>query len=351
VNSSILVTFLVLLIIGLGLLIYFLFIEVKKLSSKSQDGEAQKVLMEWLKEMRGSVEGVKGSMDKNTDTLNLQLREQNKQLSERLDNAARVILDVQKSITDVGREVGGVREIGHYMKDLQDMLRGPKLRGNIGEQVMADLLGQILPHDSYTLQYGFKDGQKCDAVVRIGDHLIPVDAKFPLENYLVMTKNELETEKDRLRKDFERDVKKHIESIAKKYILPNEGTTDLALMYIPNEAVYYEIAVNSSELQSFSWQKRVLPVSPNTFYAFLQTVLLGLQGKRLEEQTKLILSTLKSLSHDSEKFGGNLDILIKHVTNAKNSSDLVLSNYNQLNQRLISLNSLESPTQPTLLDS
>ena len=301
------------------------------------------MLWDLLKEMRGSVE-------KNTETLNQKLAEQNKALGERLDNAARVVLEVQKSMSGVQKEVGIMSEIGHSMKSLQDFLKSPKLRGNIGEQVLGDLLAQMLPREAYTLQYGFKDGQKCDAVLRVAEGLIPVDAKFPLENFMAMVRTESEADRERVKKDFESDVKKHIGDIAKKYILPTEGTVDFALMYIPSEAIYYEIIVNSESLARAAWEKRVLPVSPKVFYSYLKAILIGLEGKQVEERAKQILVTIKSLSHDTEKFGDSLRVMTKHVTNAKNSADEVTNGFNQLSQRLNSLGALDKPNKTQLLD-
>ena len=161
------------LVLTVGAAAYFLNSKFNKLLESQKNEEAQRMLWDLLKEMRGSVE-------KNTETLNQKLAEQNKALGERLDNAARVVLEVQKSMRGVQKEVGIMSEIGHSMKSLQDFLKSPKLRGNIGEQVLGDLLAQMLPREAYTLQYGFKDGQKCDAVLRVAEGLIPVDAKFPL---------------------------------------------------------------------------------------------------------------------------------------------------------------------------
>jgi len=341
--TSALLPLVLVLIIGFGVVIFVITAQLKKVTEKPEDTEAQRMLWDLLKEMRGSV-------DKNTETLNQKLQEQNKALGERLDNAARAVLEVQKSMVGVQKEVGVMSEIGHSMKNLQDFLKSPKLRGNIGEQVLGDLLAQMLPREAYALQYGFKDGQKCDAILRVAEGLIPVDAKFPLENFMAMVKTESEADRERVKKDFERDVKKHIDDIAKKYILPSEGTVDFALMYIPSESIYYEIVVNSEMLTRAAWEKRVLPVSPNVFYSYLKAILIGLEGKQVEEKAKQILNTIRSLSHDSEKFGEGLRVMVKHVTNAKNSADDVTNSFNQLQQRLQSLNSINNSEQPKLLE-
>lgn len=347
-NFSIVIV-LVLIVLGFGVTVYILLNEMKKLQ-KPQNEEAQRMLWETMQQMKTEVgtnlKDVRSSLNTNTEQLNQKLLQQNEVLGKRLDNAARAVMEVSKSMEGVQKEVGIMSEIGHSMKSLQDFLKSPKLRGNIGEQVLADLLAQMLPNEAYALQFEFKDGQKCDAVLRVSEGLIPVDAKFPLENFMAMVRTENDADRARVKKDFESDVKKHISDIAKKYILPSEGTVDFALMYIPSEAIYYEIVVNSEDLTRVAWEKRVLPVSPNVFYSYLKAILIGLEGKQVEERAKQILAAIRSIDHDAEKFGENLRVMTKHVTNAKNSADEVTSSFNQLNQRLTSLNSLNSPEDP-----
>lgn len=259
---------------------------------------------------------------------NVRLNEQNRNFNERLDNATRVISQVQ-------RNIGEFSEIGRSMKDLQDFLNSPKLRGNLGEQILKELLKQFLPNSSYKLQYSFKSGEKVDAVVLTSGGLIPIDSKFPMENF-----RKLQEDKSYL-KDFERDVKKHIDDISKKYILTEEGTIDYALMYIPSESVYYEIA-NNQHLFEYSGEKRVLPVSPTTFYAYLKAILMSFEGQKIEKQAKEILISLRSIKKDFEKTGENLSILQKHLTNAYNMMNNVFSSFNTLGQKIDGTQKLES---------
>jgi DNA recombination protein RmuC len=158
-------------------------------------------------------------------TTNQRLEKQGESFNQRLDNAAKVISGVQ-------RNIGEFSEIGRGMKDLQQFLASPKLRGNIGEQVLKELLKQFLPQESFNLQYTFKSGEKVDAAIKTSAGIIPVDSKFPMENFRKMQEDKAYT------KTFESDVKKHIDDISRKYILTDEGTLDYALMYIPSEAVY-----------------------------------------------------------------------------------------------------------------
>ncbi len=326
-----------LLIIGAIVVVGFFvfFKQLQELKEKKED-KSQEVLMKWLQEMRGS-------LDKNTETLEKRLESTNKAINERLDNAAKVI-------GMVGKEVGQMSEIGRSMKDLQDFLRSPKLRGNIGEQVLKELLGQFLPKESFHLQYRFRSGEAVDAAIKTESGIIPIDSKFPLENFQRMIKAESETDRKSHEKDFTRDVKKHIDNISKKYILPEEGTIDYALMYIPSEPVYYEIMSNIPELSDYAQKRRVLPVSPATFYAYMRAILMSFEGKKIEERARSILASLRGIKSDSEKFGEALRVLNKHINDTKNTSDLVNSRYIALNSKIDTAGGLKGKTDQEALD-
>jgi DNA recombination protein RmuC len=265
-------------------------------------------------------------------TTNTRLNEQSKNFNERLDNAARVISQVQKNI-------GEFSEIGRGMKDLQEFLSSPKLRGNIGEQVLKELLKQFLPKESFNLQYTFKSGEKVDAAIKTSGGIIPVDSKFPMENFRKMSGDGDEVTKKLAAKDFERDVRKHIDDISRKYILTEEGTIDYALMYIPSESIYYEI-VNNQALFDYAGEKRVLPVSPTTFYAYLKAILMSFEGQKIEDQAKEILSSLRAIKSDYGKVEENLSILQKHLTNAYNMMGNVFSSFANLGQKISSTQNL-----------
>lgn len=262
------------------------------------------------------------SLQKNTQALN-----------ERLDNAARIIGLVQ-------RNIGEMSEIGRGMKELQEFLKSPKLRGNIGEQILKELLGQMLPKQSFHLQYTFKSGATVDAAIKTGNGIIPVDSKFPMENFRKLTSAKNDEEKKLLDREFEKDVKRHIDDISKKYILTEEGTIDYALMYIPSESVYYEV-VNSSTLFDYAATKRVLPVSPMTFYAYLRAILMSFEGQKIEQQAKKILQTIRAVQKDYLKVEDNLSVLGRHITNAYNQMSNVLGSFALLGQKLSSTQNLE----------
>jgi DNA recombination protein RmuC len=307
-----------LIIAGFVLLAFFI---NKKLSQIAEKNKPDETLIEWL---RANQDLLQKSNKNITDTL-----QQNTQaISERLDRAARVVGALQK-------EAGQFSEIGRSMRDLQEFLKSPKLRGNIGEEVLKDLISQMFPRNAFHLQYSFKSGDKVDAALKTDAGLLPIDSKFPMENFQRIVKAETETEKRGARAAFVADVKKHIKTISEKYILPEEGTMDFALMYIPSEAVFYEVA-NIPDLTDFARRYRVYPVSPTTLYAHLQTILLSFEGKKIEVRSREIFRLLRAIRKDYEKTESSLSVLGKHLQNAYNQMSHVVSSFTLLGQKLSS---------------
>jgi len=312
----------ILILLGFGLILFFI---NKKLSDlkNSKDNTA---LLEWLKSMSQTMQTSSSDVTK-------VLQENSKQLNERLDKAASVI-------RDVGKEVGQMSEIGRNMRELQDFLKSPKLRGNIGEQVLKDLIAQMFPKNSFHLQYQFKSGEKVDAAIKTDAGILPIDSKFPMENFQKMIKAVNDKEKEDAKTELTRDVKKHISAIAKKYILPIEGTMDFALMYVPSESVYYEL-VNMTDIMDYARNERVYIVSPSTLYAHLQTILLSFEGKKIESRSREVFKLLRALQIDYNKVDENLGVLGKHINNASSQFSNVATGFNQLGYKLTSTKSLE----------
>lgn len=325
------------LLILAGFVVLFLFItyQFKRFDGKS---ESDKVMMEWLKSTKESMERElsesRKTMQDHISSQNKVLQEQNKIMGDRLDNAAKVVGEVQK-------ELGRVGEFSKGIKDLQDMLLSPKLRGNVGEQILEDLLAQILPRDSFEMQYAFRSGEKVDAIVKTDKGFISIDSKFPMENFRAMLSCETAELRESARKVFVRDVKKHIDDISRKYILPSEGTIDFALMYVPSESVYYEALVVNADLESYARDKRVLFVSPNSFYYLLKVILIGLQQKEFAENAQKIWEALKTLRKETEKFGSDLSVLDGHLNRARGSMDGVMTRYTSFVGKIDSLTEKE----------
>lgn len=243
----------------------------------------------------------------------------------RLDNASRSYSEVQKQLAHLQNEVKRVHEVGKDISSLHEILRAPKVRGVMGEIWLEKLLSQMLPTNHYEIQHVFKSGEKVDAVIKLQNYMISVDSKFPLENFKKAVECQEEDEKNNFKKQFGQDVKKHIQSISEKYILPDEGTIDFALMYVPAENVYYEIVSHNFgnvSLFDYAIEKKVIPVSPNTFYAYLGTIIMGLKGMKVEENAKLILQNLSKLSIEFIKIRRDFESLGTHIRNAQNKYEI-----------------------------
>lgn len=250
----------------------------------------------------------------------------------------------ENGYSQMAHELGKVQEVGRGVKEFQEFLRSPKLRGNIGEQILRDLLEQMLPQENFSLQYQFHEGQIVDAIVKTNQGIIPIDSKFPMENFRIIMKNDPAT-KEMAKKNFVRDIKKHIDDISKKYILPGEGTVDFALMYVPSEPIYYEISLNQPEILDYGYQKKIYFVSPNSFYYFLKIIMIGLQGARIEKGAKKILNGMKAVEQEALKFEGELSILTSHIDHAKTASERAQNRFGRLVGKIERLEELEEPEQ------
>ena len=256
----------------------------------------------------------------------------------------------ENGYSQMAQELGRVQEIGRGIKEFQDFLRSPKLRGNIGEQILRDLLEQSLPKKNFSLQHQFREGQIVDAIVKTNQGIIPIDSKFPMENFRRMAEEKSEEQKERIRKDFVRDIKRHVDSIAKKYILPQEGTVDFALMYIPSESVYYEVALNQAEAVDYAQERKIYFVSPNSFYYFLKIIMMGLQGAKIEEGARKILEGMRAVQQESGRFEKELLVLTSHIDHAKTASERTQNRFGKLVGRIERLGELEPPEENKKID-
>ena len=270
--------------------------------------------------MQQQVESMREQVNRQLGEVNRQLLDATGQIGNRLDSASRMIGNVHKSLGELGEASKQIYDIGKDISSLQDILQPPKLRGILGEVFLEELLSQLVPTNC-SFQHRFKSGEAVDAIIRIGERIVPVDAKFPLENFRKILDEEVdEQSKVKSKKAFVADVKKHVDNISSKYILPDEGTYDFALMYIPAENVYYETITKEqregSSISEYALKKRVIPVSPNTIYAYLQVIIFGLKGLQVEKHAEEIIHYLARLEGDFSKFCDDFSVLGTHLGNA-----------------------------------
>jgi DNA recombination protein RmuC len=253
------------------------------------------------------------------------MQDAQKTMGQRLDDASRAVTEVHGQLGALGEATRRMEQVGREIAGLEQILRAPKIRGGFGETLLERLLAEILPSDAYRLQHGFRSGDKVDAAIVVAGKLVPVDSKFPLENFRRMLEEPDEERRRQSRRAFLRDVRDRVDEIARKYIVPDEDTFEFALMYIPAENVYYEVILRDEagedSLLGYSLGRRVVPVSPNSFYAYLQVILLGLRGLRIEQNAREILGLLGQLQTDAARVREHFDTLGRHITNAKNKYD------------------------------
>jgi DNA recombination protein RmuC len=331
---------LALLVLGTaGIVIYAFSTQLRKLKGELKDEEENKVLMEWLKEMQGSVDTrLKDQNQTLQEQLNSQrkaMTEQTKLIWERLENSSNVIKQVHQ-------ELGGITEFGKDMKDLSNILKSPKLRGGLGEQFLYEILENSLPKELFKTQFKFKDGAVCDAVVFTEKGMITIDSKFPMENFKEMATQETQEAREKYKKQFVRDVKSRIDEISSKYILPEEGTTDFAVMYVPSENVYYELVVNTPEIEEYSRQKSVFITSPNTLTYQMKAILVAYQQNELQKHAGEILKSLSGIKSEAVKFDEELGVLGGHIARTYKAMDSVKIKFSRLFGKIESTQALGS---------
>jgi DNA recombination protein RmuC len=291
-------------------------LKTKQLESQTASLQEQQKLFtatqtNLTKQLESIMQIVNDNLSKNQSNINT-----------RLDTANTTISEVQKKLGSLETATRNIHDIGKDISSLQQILQSPKLRGNLGEYLLEELLKSILPAQNFAMQHPFKDNTVVDAVIRLGESLVPIDSKFPLESFQRLITTEDPTDRKKFKKEFIRAVRAKIDEIASKYIQPAENTFDFAMMYIPAENVYYEIIINDFgeeegyKLFAYAMERHVIPVSPNSFYAYLTALVHGLKGLQSEKNAKQIMGELASVQTSFGKFYTEFSLVGKHLNNA-----------------------------------
>ncbi len=299
------------------------------LAETARAREASQSVDRRFQELRGSLEARVGGVEKRLDT-------GQQSIAEHLGQSGHLLREVGEKLGRLHEASQRIEKLAGEVTRLEDLLKPPKLRGTLGEMFLEQALAQALPPGSFATQHPLGDGVVVDAVVFVQDRMVPIDSKFPLENYRRARELEDEGDKRRARLQFARDVKRHVDAIAEKYIRPANGTCDFALMYVPAEAVYSEIAADGEEaaLADYAASRRVIPVSPRLLYAYLSTVALGLRGIALQENAKEVHQNLAELSRLWDRVGGPLEKLGGHLSNASRQFDETTRAFERFTARL-----------------
>ena len=274
---------------------------------------------------------LQNQMNEVVRTLDLKLGESTRSMQRQSTESARIIRDVTERLTKLDETNKQVVSFADQLQNLQDILKNPKQRGVLGEYYLETLLKNVLPPGRYQMQYPFKDGSIVDAVIFMQDKIIPIDSKFSLENYNRILDARDQESREELEKSFKQDLKNRIDETS-KYVKPEEGTMDFAFMFIPAEAIYYDLLINkigtvktnTQDLIQYAFKdKHVIIVSPTSFLAYLQTVLQGLKALQIEESAKEIRKRVEALgkhlsSYEEymKKLGGHLGTSVSMYNNA-----------------------------------
>ncbi len=300
--------------------------------------------------LQQQLESIRTAQDSLRSTLEASLQKGQENITQNLNSSQQTLGKLHSQIGELQGTNKQMLLLGTDVRRLQNILTSPKLRGQLGEWSLENLLATVLPQDSYKLQNRFKDGKIVDALVKMPDYAVPIDAKFPLPSFEAMLKTENEDEKNKLRRQFQKDVANHIDKIASSYIRPAEGTLDFALMYIPAENVYYETIVkydgDTHDILKYALDKKVIPVSPNLLYAYLMTIVMGLHGLQIEKQAAEIHRNLKTLNASFADFGVNWEVLGRHLRNAQNQYEEAGAKFNKFGMQLNQIQSTHDEETP-----
>lgn len=279
------------------------------------------------------LQGVQSTLQNSLHEVTRAVGDSNRSVAQQLQTnsgeVTRHLSDVQKTFAGLQSKVGEMteqaRQIGELSRsisDLQSIFSAPKLRGGFGETQLENLLASVFPREQFEMQYRFPTGDVADAVLFFPQGKVAIDSKFPLENFRRIAQAGSEAEKKSVRREFLKDVRKRIDEVASKYILPAAGTLPIALMYVPAENVYYEAVIrdeDGNDLQDYCSQSRVLPVSPNTLYAYLQTIVVGLNSLRISQRAEHVLRDISALEGELNRFEDVYTKLGTHLKNAARS--------------------------------
>ncbi|MBI4993862.1 DNA recombination protein RmuC [Candidatus Wolfebacteria bacterium] len=290
--------------------------------------------------------------------LDIKLGESTQMMQRQFGESARIIKEITQELTKVGEGQKQVVDVARQLEDLQDILKNPKQRGVLGEYYLKTVLENVLPPGGFQMQYEFKDGTIVDAAIFVKEKIIPIDSKFSLENYNRLLETKDENERERIENAFRQDLKNRIDETS-KYIKPEEGTMEFAFMFIPAEAVYYDLLVNKigavksstrDLIQYAAGEKKVMIVSPTTFLAYLQTVLQGLKALQIEESAKEIRKRVEELGRHLSTYENYMKKLGTHLGTTVNMYNSAYKELGKIDKDVLRITGEAVDLEPVTLD-
>lgn len=335
----------ILIILLIGFVAVFLFLK-KYAVKKTEEKDGQALLL------------IQNQMQEIIRTMDAKLGESTRAIQHQFGESAKIIREITQELTKVGEGQKQVVDIARQLENLRDILKNPKQRGILGEYYLKTVLENVLPPGNFQMQYEFNDGSIVDAVVLVRDKIIPVDSKFSLENYNRLLEARDESEKQKLESAFRDDLKTRIDETS-KYVKPSEGTMEFAFMFIPSEAVYYDLLVNKvgavksntrDLIQYAAGEKKVLIVSPTTFLAYLQTVLQGLKALQIEESAKEIRKRVEELGRHLASYETYMKKLGTHLGTTVNMYNSAYKELGKIDKDVLRITGETINLEPVAID-
>ncbi len=342
-SSTILLIVLLIVVVILGAMLFFLFQKINSLA-KPSDEKSMLLLQNQIQDMTKSLDHKFGMSAK--------------QLQDQFIEISKLSRDTTEKLTKLDETNKQVLNFSDQLKNLQDILKNPKQRGVLGEYFLEETLKNVLPPNSYQMQYTFKDGEIVDAVVFVKDKIIPVDSKFSLENYERILNERDPVQREALEKLFKQDLKNRIDETA-KYVRPSENTMDFAFMFIPSEAIYYDLLVNkvgavkisTRDLITYAFKdKHVIIVSPTSFLAYLQTVLQGLRALQIEESAKEIRKNVEALQKHLMNYDQYYKKLGSQLGTVINTYNIAHREFGKIDKDVTKITGVETELEMELLE-
>lgn len=321
-----------------------LFLEMLDNLRKEMHDGSSKTRQEMSEIYKQNRQEVQSQLEKVNERLSNSLSENVKTMQSQFKQSSDIIKDVTSKLTQLDETNKQVVSFAEQMKSLESILTNPKQRGILGEYFLETLLANVLPPNGYKMQYPFQNGEIVDAAIFVRDKIVPIDAKFSLENYNRLMQENDESKRTKIEKEFKQDIMKRIDETS-KYIRPEENTTDFAIMFIPAEGIYYNmliyktgtVEINTQNLIEYAFKKRVMIVSPATFYAYLQTLLQGLKALEMEASVKDVIKKVGELSKHLNTYQTYMDKLGNHLGTTVSMYNNATSEFRKIDKDVIKI--------------
>lgn len=330
-----------------------------------ENGMAQKMMLDIVENLRKEVaqsgmqnrQEMQARLDQMTTLLQKSHIHNAESMQAHFRETGKIIEDITRKLTQVEGTNKQILNFSEKLQSLENILKNPKQRGILGEYFLETLLSHVLQPNQYKIQYKFNNGEIVDAVIFMQDKIIPIDAKFSLEKYNKIMESTDEVQREKLQKEFKMDVKNRIDETA-KYIRPLEQTTDFAFMFIPAEGIYYNLLiykvgntdVRSEDLIEYAFKKRVIIVSPTSFFAYLQTVLQGLKALKMEESVKEVIKRVGELGRHMEVYETYMKKLGSQFGTAVNTYNSAYKEFKKIDKDVLKISGVGGGVTPELLD-